>query len=381
MFADRAGPILQKIAPLTQALALAGGKSMIVGGFVRDCLLDIDSKDIDIEVHELRPADVERVLCTFGTVDTVGRAFGVFKIRLAGLDLDISLPRTDSKIGGGHADFTVSVDPFLGLANAAARRDFTINAIMLDAINGHLVDPFRGVQDLEKGVLRAVGPAFAEDPLRVLRAVQFAARFGFRVEASTAETCRSLSLDDISIERIWAEWDKIGRKGIDWGALSAALEAVGLGVAFGPIMPFQGDLEGLSGDERSAFVFAGLGVSLTAIDCPLTIRRQVEALRFAIRHFDMREHPFSQADARRILPITLRDLARFSRTRDAKVAAPDLLNGPPAPLLTGADLIANGLKPGPQFSVLLKDALWCQDTGVFTDKEGALAWLDAVTGI
>lgn len=377
MFADRAGPLLQTLRPLVLALNNAGGKPMIVGGFVRDCLLDIDSKDVDIEVHELRPAEVERVLRAFGPVDTVGRAFGVFKLRFAGLDLDVSLPRTDSKTGDGHADFDVSVDPFLGLANAAARRDFTINAIMLDAVNGHLVDPFRGVQDLEKGVLRAVGPAFAEDPLRVLRAVQFAARFGFRVEADTARTCRGLSLEGISIERVWAEWDKIGRKGVDWGALSTALTAVGLQGAFGLVAPFVGDLTGLSGDERSAFVFAGLGVSLKAIDCPLAIRRQAEALRFAIRHFDMREQPFSQADARLILPVTLRDLARFSRTRDAKVAAPDLFDGPPAPLLSGADLIARGLKPGPQFGRILKAALESQDAGEFTDKEGALAWLDA----
>jgi tRNA nucleotidyltransferase/poly(A) polymerase len=350
---------------------------MIVGGFVRDCLLDVSSKDIDIEVHALRPAAVESALRSLGPVDTVGRAFGVFKLRFDGLDLDISLPRSDSKTGDKHNDFAVVVDPFLGEAAAAARRDFTINAIMLDAVEGHLVDPFRGVQDLEKGVLRAVGPAFSEDPLRVLRAVQFAARFGFRIEAETAATCRTLSLEGISIERVWSEWDKIGRKGVDWGALSAALEAVGLSTAFGLIRPLAGDLTGLSGDERSAFVFAGLGVSLNAIDCPLAIRRQVEALRFAIRHFDMRERPFSQADARLILPVTLRDLARFSRTRDAKVAAPELLDGPPAPLLTGADLIARGLKPGPEFGRILKAALDSQDAGDFTDKEGALAWLDA----
>lgn len=376
MFADRAGPLLQKIAPLTRALALAGGKPMIVGGFVRDAILDIESKDIDIEVHNIRrPGKVESILRSFGPVDAVGRAFGVFKIRFDGLDLDISLPRADSKTGDRHGDFTVSVDPFMGLTAAAARRDFTINAIMFDPIFERIEDPFRGQNDLEKGVLRAVGPAFAEDPLRVLRAVQFAARFGFRVEASTAETCRSLSLDDISIERIWSEWDKIGRKGVDWGALSAALEAVGLGVAFGPVWPFEGDLTGLSGDERSAFVFAGLGVDLDTIDCPLAIRRHVVLIRRGIGLAEL--DWLDQAHVREIAPVTPLDLMRLTRVR----CLTGLLSGAPAPLLAGADLIARGLKPGPEFGVILKAALTAQDTEVFSDKEGALAWLDAVTGI
>lgn len=366
---------LAPIRPVVRALVTAGGKPMIVGGFVRDSMLGLDSKDIDIEVHELRPAAVEAALRSLGPVDAVGRAFGVFKVRCGGLDIDVSLPRTDSKTGDGHTDFSVSVDPFMGLAAAAARRDFTINAIMLDPVTGKIEDPFDGVADLRARILRAVGPAFAEDPLRVLRAVQFAARFGFRVDQATAAVCQSLSLKDISIERIWAEWDKIGRKGTDWVALQDALEDVGLSDAFGPVKAFDGILDGLSGDDRSAFVFAGLGVDLDTIDCPLAIRRHVALIRKGVVAAEV--WPLSQAAVRSFAPVTPRDISRL-----VPVTCPAHLdNGPPAPLLKGDDLIAHGLKPGKQFGVILKAALKSQDAGEFTDKEGALAWLDAAIGI
>src|SRR5690606_25094854 len=109
----------------------------------------------------------------FGRVDTVGESFTVFKV--AGLD--VSLPRRESKTGRGHRAFRVEGDPHLSLADAARRRDFTINAMSRDPLTGELVDPFGGAADLEAGILRMVDPrTFAEDSLRVLRAVQFAAR-------------------------------------------------------------------------------------------------------------------------------------------------------------------------------------------------------------
>jgi uncharacterized protein YcsI (UPF0317 family) len=136
-------------------------------------------------------------------------------------------------------------------------------------------------------------------------------------------------------------------------------------------MPFDGNLEGLSGDERSAFVFAGLGVDLDTIDCPLTIRRHVGLIREGVLAAQI--GMLSQATVRSFAPITPADVARL--TGVACSAA--LVHGAPAPLLTGADLIARGLKPGPEFGRILKAALDSQDAGDFTDKEGALAWLDA----
>lgn len=363
---------LAPLAPVIHALTVVGGKPMVVGGFVRDWILGLESKDIDIEVHGLHPEGVERALRSVGVVDSVGKAFGVFKIRCGGLDIDVSLPRTDSKTGDRHGDFTVSVDPFMGFEAACTRRDFTINSIMLDPSTGKIVDPFDGMSDIHDGVLRAVGPAFEEDPLRVLRAVQFAARFGFRIDRWTARVCRSLSLDDISIERIWSEWDKIGRKGSHWTALSNALNEVGLHDRFGLINAFQGDLTDLFGDERTAFVLTGLGVDLDSIDCPLAIRRHVSLLRKGILAAGIGE--LSQAQVRSFAPVTPLDIARLMPID----CALDLVLGAPAPLLTGADLISAGLNPGPSFGRILKDALWCQDTGVFSDRDGALAWLEVI---
>ena len=213
-------PVPDFAQTLARAIRDVGGRALIVGGWVRDDLLGHPSKDLDLEVFGI-PADALRTLLgRHGRVDTVGESFTVYKI--AGLD--ISLPRRESKTGRGHKGFKVEGDPSLSIEEAARRRDFTINAISRDPLTGALIDPFHGQQDLDARILRAVDPrTFADDSLRVLRALQFAARFELTIDEETRTLCRSLPLDDLPSERIWGEMEKL--------LLQAPRPSIGLALA------------------------------------------------------------------------------------------------------------------------------------------------------
>jgi tRNA nucleotidyltransferase (CCA-adding enzyme) len=195
-----------------QALAIAqlvqrhGGRALIVGGFVRDQLLGRASKEIDMEVFGIPEEQLRGLLATLGRVESVGQAFAVYKIG----NVDVALPRRESKTGRGHKGFAVTGDPAMTPAEAARRRDFTVNAIMWDPLTSDYIDPFNGRQDLERRVLRVVDPnTFADDSLRVLRALQFAARFDLAADEPTKAICRNIPLDDLPPERVWGEFEKL----------------------------------------------------------------------------------------------------------------------------------------------------------------------------
>ncbi len=192
------------------------GRPRLVGGGVRDLLLGLEAKDFDIEVASVDFETLHRVLAPFGATDVVGRSFGVIKVRSAvsGAEYDFSLPRRESKTGAGHRGFAVAPDPALSDAEAAARRDFTINAIALDPFSGALIDPHGGQADLRARVLRHTSAAFNEDPLRVLRAFQLAARFDLTLAPETAALCRSIADNyaELPVERVWGEWEKWAMK-------------------------------------------------------------------------------------------------------------------------------------------------------------------------
>ena len=198
-----AGPIAGAIAT---AVRDAGGRALVVGGWVRDRLMGQPCKDVDVEVFGVGAEHLRDILAAFGSVNTVGESFTVYKV--AGLD--VSLPRRESKTGRGHRGFTVAGDPSMTVHEAARRRDFTINAISWDPLTGEYLDPFKGRDDIERRLLRAVDAGtFADDSLRVLRALQFAARFEFAIDPPTLALCRQLPLDDLPAERIWGEIEKL----------------------------------------------------------------------------------------------------------------------------------------------------------------------------
>lgn len=192
---------------LARLVSEQGGRAYYVGGFVRDALIHRESKDVDIEVHGISPAGLEDILDSLGQRMAIGEHFGIFGLK--GYALDIAMPRKESVRGQGHKDFDIFVDPFIGTEAAARRRDFTVNALMQDVLTGQVVDHFGGCRDLANGILRHVNDgSFAEDPLRVLRAAQFAARFDFRVAEETTALCRGMTLQHLPRERVEGELKK-----------------------------------------------------------------------------------------------------------------------------------------------------------------------------
>lgn len=160
-----------KVIKLLEDLRAEGLTPYVVGGSVRDSLLSGEAaKDIDIEVFGAENMEtLEKALRKARySVDSVGKSFGVLKTRLGSKeDIDISLPRRDSKTDQGHRGFSVEVDSTLSLEEAAGRRDFTINSLYYDQESAEVLDPFGGMKDYKKGHLRHVNDHFAEDPLRV----------------------------------------------------------------------------------------------------------------------------------------------------------------------------------------------------------------------
>jgi len=196
----------EPVQAIAQSVRDAGGRALIAGGWVRDRLLGLPSNDVDLEVYGVPAASLRALLQRVGRVDAVGESFTVYKV--AGVD--VALPRRESKVGRGHRGFEVRGDPDMSMKDACRRRDFTINAILFDPLTGDFFDPFDGRRDLDAGLLRMVDETtFPDDSLRVLRALQFAARFGLTMDAATRRVCRGIALDDLPSERIVGELEKL----------------------------------------------------------------------------------------------------------------------------------------------------------------------------
>jgi len=194
------------VLAIAQSVRDAGGRALVAGGWVRDHLLGLPSNDVDLEVYGVPAASLRALLERVGRVDAVGESFTVYKV--AGVD--VALPRRESKVGRGHRGFEVHGDPDMSVEDACRRRDFTINAMLFDPLTGDVSDPFDGRRDLDAGLLRMVDETtFPDDSLRVLRALQFAARFGLTMDAATARVCRGIALDDLPSERIVGEFEKL----------------------------------------------------------------------------------------------------------------------------------------------------------------------------
>lgn len=213
---DLLPPILVRLLRETPALA----RAYLVGGCVRDWRLGVPGKDVDIEVFGIDYDALVSALARWGRSDLVGRSFGVVKLTVEGETFDFSLPRRDSKMAPGHQGFAVEFDSTLTPRDAAARRDFTFNALMFDPRRGELLDFFGGEADLRARVLRHTSDAFPEDPLRVLRGMQFAARFNLTAAPETVELSRRIAgtFPELAGERVLEEWLK-------WATKSTVLSA------------------------------------------------------------------------------------------------------------------------------------------------------------
>lgn len=263
------------------------GSAYLVGGFVRDKFLDIESKDIDIEVFGLDYDKLSEILSSFGKVDSVGKSFRVLKLFCNGQDYDFNLPRRDSKNGIGHKGFSVVVDHTMTIEEAAARRDFTINSISID-VNGNIIDPYNGQFDIQNRILKPTSEAFKEDSLRVLRGLQFSARFNMNPSVDCCMDAIEMKADYVNLpkERVWEEWNKWASKGKHYSTSLKYLKSVGwtslypeLNAIYGVEQDFQFhpegtvdihtgfvldnmaeicDRENVTGEDRLVLIFAAL---------------------------------------------------------------------------------------------------------------------------
>ncbi len=209
---------LTLIEGLIKAIDMEGGKIYEVGGPVRDRLLGVKHyKDLDLIVCGLPFQRLLEILKKHGDINLVGQAFGVIKYKPydQNITIDISLPRKELSTGSGHRDFEVDFDHALPIEDDLKRRDFTINAMARECIGGELLDPYGGRKDLDARLLRIVSKSsFTDDPLRMLRGVQFTARFELEVESDTlrAMTEHAHLIETISPERIAEELNKLLEK-------------------------------------------------------------------------------------------------------------------------------------------------------------------------
>jgi tRNA nucleotidyltransferase (CCA-adding enzyme) len=285
------------LAQVLRDLRAAGYRAVVVGGAVRDALLGLHPKDFDIEVYGIPYGKLAEFLGTRGRTDLVGQSFGVVKFTPpsetspgegAPRAYDFSIPRRDSKVGRHHRDFQTTFDETITPQEAASRRDFTINAMAYDPLTDEILDFYGGQEDLRRKILRATSPAFSEDPLRVLRGMQFACRFDLTVDPETAEMSRSIAgeYSTLARERIGDEFMKWAVKSVRPGRIAAYLRETGwlvhfpeieklFGVPQDPDWHPEGDVgihtmyvldeaariaerDNLSPDDRAVLVFSAL---------------------------------------------------------------------------------------------------------------------------
>jgi tRNA nucleotidyltransferase (CCA-adding enzyme) len=381
------------------AIRSIGARPVLVGGCVRDRYMGRLFSDIDIEVHNLQDMDsLISALKTIGRVDEVGKSFGVLKVGPLG-KIDVSLPRRDSKIAEGHRGFTVEVDPTMTLEEAAGRRDFTMNAMMFDPFTETLIDPYRGQLDIDLGILRHTTKAFSEDPLRVLRAVQFSARLGFGIASETAELCRELtsSFEELANERVWGEWEKILKSGTHFVMALDVLRKAGWIEFFPELQSVVGgntdsvaeacDLNMVNEDLRAILVLASLtldsrykeiksiGASKSILTPASKIAAEAAIARrnttgTAMRKMARRLHPFSIEHVCMVLPYGSGPVYRAANSAGV-FEKPILLP------INGDDLIAKGFQPGKIFTEILQRLTTELDEGRIFTRTEALEWLDA----
>lgn len=405
----------------------AGGRAYLVGGWVRDAMLGGNCRDYDIEVYDMEQDALIAILSKYGRCNLVGKAFGVIHLSMKGESLDFSFPRTESKVGYGHRGFVVKTDAKLTFKEAALRRDFTINAMGMELPDLTLCDPYCGVEDLKAGILRHVGPAFAEDSLRILRGVQFASRFKLHLAPETVELCRTLSLSDLSIERLFEEFKKwLLKPGKPSLGLRAFLD-IKLDEYFPEIRPLSNwenlgvfldnlsAIQGLSDDERMILMFAGLLAGnanveiqsceknalkfLARITNEIKLVRGVPLLLKNAFRYEPNEHATVPSDSEiRRLSLELNGLRlyiaflksnpcyndeirhAYANAFATRAQELDVFEKAPVAYLTGKTLMELGVKPGKLMGEIIKKSFELQLDGKIQDAVAAAEWAKAEIG-
>lgn len=379
---DKNFDMAQRIAA---AVHEAGGRTFYVGGYVRDRLLGRENKDIDLEVHGVPVRTLEGILSALGEPVSMGASFGVLGLRH--YELDIAMPRSEVATGRGHRDFAVSVDPFLGAEKAARRRDFTINAMMQDVLTGEVLDFFGGREDLERRRLRHVDDrTFAEDPLRVFRAAQFAARFSFSVADQTAALASEMDVAALPAERVMGELEKALLKAAKPSVFFSVLRRMGQLSVWFPEAEGLGrdamdmpDRAAALRDRASAPLYFMMAALCAALGCaqgfPEKLTNEASLMKYvrnmaalcpepdALCRENAPEGAFMELFDRAACPEDLLLLSRAARTEadpDAERRSADMLalyrERMSRPCVMGRDLIEAGARPGPLMGMALERA-------------------------
>jgi len=369
---------------------------------VRDSLLGTcdEIRDFDIEVYKIGQEKLLSILSKHGKPNLIGKAFGVVHLSRQNIHYDFSFPRTESKTGSGHRAFDVQTDPNLSFEEAAKRRDFTINAMGMELPDLELADPYNGSKDLEKKILRHVSEAFAEDSLRVLRAVQFAARFELRAAKETIELCKTLSLDDLSRERIEEEFRKWLLKGVkpSYGldifcevGLQKMFFEIGiendhteLGNILDSMAKHRGDL---NSTKAEIIMFAGLLCLPNAKPfdflkkwVPINVLlRKVPTLLNSLSGFNLNSKSSLSRCSLKVGGLKLPAILKSAIENDASLYENALKIGKemgiwedaPEPFLTGKMLLDMGFKQGPYIGEIIKQIFEKQLEGEVRSKEEA----------
>ena len=440
----------EAVKTVAEIVRRAGGRALLVGGCVRDGLLGGAPKDFDVECFGISAADLRAALSERFELDLVGVSFGV--IKLHGHDIDVATPRRETKLGLGHRAFEMECDPTLTIEEASARRDFTINAIYRDPLTGEVLDPWNGRADLDKRILRHVGVHFGEDPLRVLRGMQFVARFGLDPAPETIEVCRGMTPEGLASERLMGEWSKLLLQGVEiskglnflrdtgWVRYYPELAAL-IGCRQDPAWHPEGDVWnhtlccldafarrrdqiGRNADEDIVVGLAvlchdfgkpactvydpvkkrirSLGHDEAGVEPTLSFLRRLTneerlfkevppLVRLHMRPFAMWKNRASDGAIRRLaahvvrIDRLLRVAAADDEGRPPFPSEPEPLewlaaqaerlrvaDSAPKPLVMGRDLVALGMKPGPEFGKILKAAYEAQLDGRFSTVEGGI---------
>jgi len=404
---------------VTNSINSTGARALLVGGSVRDRLMGKPSKDFDVEVYGMHPDHLATHLGQIGKVDAVGKSFGVLKLSHGGEDFDVSIPRRDQKTGKGTKGFMATPDPTMTIGEAGKRRDFTMNSVAMDPVTGHVYDPHGGIADIKNRTLRATDhTAFAEDPLRILRGAQFAARHQMTVHPDTMKLMQSASheLKDLPKERVHAEWKKLLTKGAhpslgidilhksgalaalhpelhglhDSGALDHTKQAMDRAVAqTKSLKPSSRDavhhatlLHHL--DPETAANVASLQLGATK-DTAAKVKNLVgeHKAALALHHGDRASEGDVRRLAARLHPASAEELAHVMHASHPSGSSPagnwltqkakehEVHEGPTKPLLTGKHMMELGMKPGKEVGAIIKRVLELQMDGHVKTVEDA----------
>lgn len=402
---------------IAEEILAEGGHAFLVGGWVRDAMLGHSSRDYDVEVYGMEQDQLLELLKRHGKPNLVGKSYGVIHLASRGQHFDFSFPRLESKIGAGHRAFAVETKPDLDFYTAALRRDFTINAMGMSLPDLELVDPHGGLRDLEHHLLRHVSSAFVEDPLRVLRAVQFAARFQLSIAPDTATLCQTLDLKELSRERFYEEFRKWLTKSEQPSFGLRAFQLLDLQRFFPWITPRSATqweqlgrllddavaVEFSSELDRLVFLYTilcefcesekAVQAFLDALTNEIHILRQVPVLwreapllNDAIQSGQALHAPFLRRQSLRyslshtLAWVRLHQKKALEATKssvdevEALARELGIWENPLQPLLTGKILMELGQRPGKHFGEWIAECFEEQIEGRIATSEDALAW-------